>query len=265
MDEVGSFTGVAVVTGAPTRPALGLVVAVGAEWGAGVAETTARLWLVVITRSQRVRGLEAGTVKTGPSTTPPEPGTEVKPAVRVRSMKKSPKEGGRGAQRLAVRVVQVTSVTQTRKTTRNPTPRTAPITPTPPAAATFHLHHPEVHRPGSSPPGAYPQGGAGVEAAEEETCTGVVETLEEPVEDTESDPAPLPTAAPPSSRHRCGSSKPRHNPPGPKTRTGGETAARRRTRCLMEVKLKVRGPIPLSHLCPQLLPPRSPPRRTVGS
>lgn len=209
--------GVAVATGEPTRPALDLVVAVGAEWVAGVAETTARLLLVATTRSPRVRGLAAGMVKTGPNTTQPEPGIEVKPAVRVQSMKKSPREGGREAQRRAVRVVQVTSVTQTRKTTRNPTPRMAQIMPTPPAAATFHLPLPEVHRPGSSPPGVCPRGGAGVEVVEEETSTGVVAMLEEQLGDTGLDPAQPLTVGPPSHQPQCGSSKPRHKPLGPKT------------------------------------------------
>lgn len=229
-DEGGSSTGVDVVTGVPTRPALRLLVAVGAEWVAGAAETTAHLLVVATTRSPRVRELAAGMVRIGPSITQPGPGTEAKPAVRVQSMKKSPRDGGREVQRPAVRVVQVTLVTQTRKTTRNPTSRMALIMPTPLAAAPCHLHHPGVPRPGSSPPGVCPLGGAGVEVVEEETSTGVVAMLEEHLGDTGLDPAQALTEGLPSHQRQPGNSKARHNPLGPKTLAGEEMVERRRKR-----------------------------------
>lgn len=179
VDEGESSMGVAVVTGAPTRPALGPVVAVGAEWVAGVAEITAHLLPVATTRSSRVKGLVAGMARTGPSTTQPVPGTEVKPVARAQSMKRYPRGGGREAQRLAVRVAPVTSVTQTRRTPGNPTPRMAPIMPPSLVAAVLHLHHPEVPRPESSPPGVCPPGGVGAEAVEEVVSTEAVVVQEE--------------------------------------------------------------------------------------
>lgn len=229
-DEGESSTGVGVVTGAPTQPVPGPLVAVGAEWVAGAAEITAHLLVVAITRSPRVRGLAAGTVRIGPSITQPGPGTEAKPAARVQSMRKSPRDGGREVQRLAVRAVQVTSVTRTRKTTRNPTPRTALIMPTPLAAATCHLHHPEVPRPGSSPPGVFPPGGAGVEAVVGATSTGVVAMSEEHQGDTGLDPAQALTVGPPSHQPQHGNSKVRHKPLGLKTWAGEVMVERRRTR-----------------------------------
>lgn len=259
VDEGESSMGVAVVSVAPTPQLLAPPVAVGAEWVAGAAETTAHLLAVATTMSPRAREPVAGMVRIGPSITQPGPGTEVKPAVRVQSTRRSPREGGREVQRPAVRVVQVTLVPQTRKTTRNPTPRMALIMPTPLAAATCHLHLLEVPRPGSSLPGVYPLGEEGVEVVEEETCTEVVAMLEDHLVDTGLDPAQHLTVGPPSHRPQLESSKARHKPLGPKTLAGEEMEERRKTRWLMQVKLKVRGPIPLSRLCPlQLLPPQLP-------
>lgn len=228
-DEGESSTGAAVVTAAPTRLLLGPLVAVGAEWVAGAAEITVHLLAVATTMSPRARGAVAGTVRIGRSITQPGPGTEVKPAVRVQSMRKSPREGGREVQRLAVRVVQVTLVTPTRKTTRNPTPRMALIMPTR-LAATCHLHHPEVPRLGSSLPGVCPLGGAEVEVVEEETSTEVVAMSEDHLGDTGLDPAQPLTVGPPSHRPQPESSKARHRPLDPKTLAGEETEERRKTR-----------------------------------
>lgn len=229
--DVGeSSLGVVVVTAAPTRPLRGPAVAVGAEWVAGVAETIAHLLLVPTTMSPRARGLVAGMSRIGLSITQPGPGTEVKPVVRVQSMRKSPKDGGREVQRLAVRVVQVTSATQTRMRTRNPTPRMALIMPTPLAAAPCHLLHQEVHRLGSSPPGVCPQGGAEVEVVEEETSTGEVAMSEDHLEDTGLDPAQLLMVVPPSHQPQAESNKARHRPLGPKTWAGEEMEERRKTR-----------------------------------
>lgn len=257
VDEGESSLGVAVVSVVPTRPQPLPVplVAVGAEWVAGVAETTARLLQVATTMSLKVKAAVAGMVRIAPNITQPGPGTVVKPAVKVQSMRRSPRGGGRGVQRLAVRVVQVTLVTPTRMTTRNPTPRMALITPTPLAQVPYHLHHPEDPRPGSSPPGVCPLGGAGVEEVEEETCTEAVAMLEDHLEDIELDPALPLTVVPPSHPPQAENNKARHKPLGPKTWAGVEMEGRRKTRWLMQVKPKVRGQIPLSRLCPlQLLP-----------
>lgn len=169
---VGSSTDAGVDTVAHIQPLLGPLVEAGEEWVAGAAEITAHLLLVDITMSPKARGAVADMARSALNITQRGPGTEVKPAVRVQSTRRSPNGGGRGAQRLAVRVVPVTSVTQTKMTPRNPTPRTAP---TPPAVAQCHQHHPEVPKPGFSPPEVCPQGGDGVEEVEEETCTGAVE------------------------------------------------------------------------------------------
>ncbi|KAI4818065.1 hypothetical protein KUCAC02_011430 [Chaenocephalus aceratus] len=108
-------------------------------------------------------GEGVGTVRIGPSITRPEPGTAVKPEARALSTRKSPREGGREAQRPGVRAVQVTSAPLTRTNTRNPA-RMALTTPMPPAALTCHLHHPEDPRPGGGnvggPPGGH-RGGPG--------------------------------------------------------------------------------------------------------
>lgn len=228
--EGESSSGVDEVTVALTQPLLGQLVAVGVEWVAGVAETTAHLLLVATTMSPRVREAVEGMVRIDPSITLPGRGTEVKPAVRVQNMRKSPRGGGREVQRLAARVVQVTLVTQTRMTTRNPTPKMALIIPTPLAVAPCHLHPPEVPRPGSSPQGVCPLGGAGVEVVEEETSTGVVAVLEEHLEDIVSDPAQPLTVDPPSPQPRAESNKARHKPLGRKTWAGEEMEERRKTR-----------------------------------
>lgn len=255
VDEGESSLGVAEVTVAPTQPPLGRAVAVGAEWGAGVVETSAHLSPVATIMSLREKEPVEDMVRIGPSITRPEPGTEVKPAARVQNMRKSPREGGRGVQRLAVRVVQVTSVTPTKMRTRNPTTRTALIMPASLAVETCHPHHPEVPRPGSSPHGVCLPGEEGVEVVEEETSIGVEAMLEGHLEVTESDPTQPLMVDPPSQQPQVGSSKARHKALGPRTWEGEEMEERRKTRCLMQVKLKVKGPMPLSPLCPlQLLP-----------
>lgn len=114
--DEGSSMGAAVVTVAPLRLLPAPLVPVEAEWLEGAAETTGHLLAVAITTSPRVRGPVAGMVRIGPSITQPGPGTEVKRAVRVQSMRKSLREGEKEVRRLAVRVVQVTVVPQTRKT-----------------------------------------------------------------------------------------------------------------------------------------------------
>lgn len=253
--EGESSSGVGVVTVAHTRLLLDPAVAVGAEWVAGAAETTAHLLAVATIMSLKVREEVAGMVRIAPSITQPGPGTEVKPAVRGQSMRKSPREGGREVQRLAVRAVQATLVTQTRTTSRNPTPRMALIMPPPLAVLPCQLHHPEAPRPGSSPPGVCPLEGAEVEVVEEETSTEVVAMLEEHLEDTGWGLAQPLTVDPPSHQHQAESIKARCKRLGPKTRAGEEMEERRKTRQLMQVRLKIRGPVPLSHLCPlQLLP-----------
>lgn len=228
--EGESSSGVDEVTVALTRPLQGQLVAVGVEWVAGVAETTAHLLLVATTMSPRAREAVEGMVRIGPSITRPGRGTGVKPAVRVQSMRKSPREGGREVQRLAARVVRVTLVTQTRMTTRNPTPKMALIIPTPLAVVPCHLHPPEVPRPGSSPRGVCPLGGAGVEVVEGETSTGVVAVLEEHLEDIVLDLAQPLTVDPPSPQPRAESSKARHKPLGRRTWAEEEMEERRKTR-----------------------------------
>lgn len=253
VDEEESFLGVVEVTVEPTQPLLRLVAAVGEGWGAEVAETTARLLPAATTTSPRGMEAAADMVRIGPSIIQPGPGTGVKLGVRALSMRRSLREGERGAQRLAVRVVQVTWATQTRMTTRNPTPKMALITPTPLVVAPCHLHHPEVPRPESSPQGVCPRGGAGAEAVEEETSTGVVLMLEVHLEDTEVDLAQPLMVAPRSHQLQVESSKARHRV-GLKTWAGEELVVRRKIKQLMQVSLKIRGPVPLSHLCrPQLL------------
>lgn len=253
--EGESSLGVAEVTVAPTQPLLGRVVAVGAEWGAGVVETSAHPSLVATIMSPRERGAVEGMVRIGPSITRLGPGTEARPAVRVQNMRKSPRDGGRGVQRLAVRVVRVTSVTLTKMRPRKPTTRTALIMPAPLAVGACHPHHPEVPRPGSSRHGVCLPGEEGVEVVEEETSIGVEAMLEEHPEVTESGPPRPLMVDPPSRQPQAGSSKARHKALGPRTREGEEMEERRKTRWLMQVKLKVKGPILLSPRCPlQLLP-----------
>lgn len=220
----------AVVTVARILPLLGPVVAVVAEWVAEAVETTVQPLPEATIMSPRPRGAVAGMARIGPSITQLGPETAVKHAVRVQSMKKSPRGGGREGQRLAVRAVQVTSVTRTKTTTRNPTARTAPIIPTLLAATQCHLHHPEAPRPGSSPPGVCPLEGAGVEVVEEETSTEVVAMLEDHLEDTGLDPAQPLMVGPQRRPPRAESSRARHNPLRPKTWEGEGTEERRKTR-----------------------------------
>lgn len=248
VDEGESSMDGGVGTVAPIQPLPGLLVEAGEEWEAGAAEITVHLWLVDTTMNPKVREAEADMVRSALSITQPGPGTEVKPAVKVQSMRRSPNGGGRGAQRLAVRVVPVTSVTQTKMTTRNPTPRTAP---TPPAVVQCHLRHPEVHRPGFSPPEVCPLGGDGAEGVEVETCTGVVQMLEDHLEDTELDPTqPLIMGRPQRHQPPPESSMAHHKRLGLKTWGGEETEERKKKRQLMQVRLRVRGLIPRRQHCP---------------
>lgn len=229
VEDVGeNFSAADVVSAAPTPPVLDPLGAVAVGWEAGVVETTGHQLVVPTTRNPRVKESVAGMVRIDLSITQPEPETVVKPAVRVQSMKKSPREGGREAQRLAVRVVLVTLVPQTKK--KNPIPRMAPIIATPLAVETFHLHHPEVPRLVSSPRGVCHPGGAGVVEVEEETSTGVVAILEVQLGDTGLDLALSLTVGPPNHQRQPGSSKVHHNTPGPKTWVGEETLGKRRTR-----------------------------------
>lgn len=243
-DEGESFMVVAVVTGEPTHQVQGPRVAVGAEWVAGVAETIVLQLPVATIRNPRSRGLVVGMVRTGPSTTQPGLGTEVKLEVKAQSMRKSPRGGGREARRLAVRVVPVTLVIQTRKTPRKPTPRMALIMPTQLAAAMLHLHHPEVPRPGSSPQGVCPLGGAGVEAVVGEVSTGAVAVQEDQQEDTEWQPTQALMEGPLSCQPQPGNISPQLRPLGPENLA----VERRRTSLLMEARLRVRGSTPLRHL-----------------
>lgn len=128
-EEGENSMGEAVGTGAPTWLVLDPQVEAGAEWVAGVEETTAQQPVVAIIRNPRVKEPVEGMVKIGPSITQPGPETAVKPAVRAQSMKKSPRGGGREALRRAARVEQAMSATRTKKTARNRTPRMALITP----------------------------------------------------------------------------------------------------------------------------------------
>lgn len=201
--------------------------------------------------SPRVKEAVAGKARTDPSITLPGPGIGVKPAVRGLSTRKSPKEEGRGVQRLGARVVPVTLVTQIKMTTRNLTPRTAP---TPLAATTCHLHHPEVHRPGFSPPEVCPQGGEEGVVVVEETSTEAVVMWEDHLEDTGLDPTLPPTVDPQRHQPQPGSSTARRKLPGLKTWVGEEMEERRKTRQLMQVNLKIRGPILHRRHCP-LQPP----------
>lgn len=250
VDEEGSSMDAGVDTVAPIQPLLVPLVEVGEEWEAGAAEITAHLWLVDTTMSPKAREEEvvADMARSALSITQPGPGTGVKPAVRVQSTRKSPNGGGRGAQRLAVRVVPVTSVTQTKMTTRNPTPRTVP---TPPAVAQCHLHHPEVPRPGFSPPEVCPLEGDGVEVVEEETCTGAVQMLEDHLEDTGLDPTqPHIMGGPQKHQPPLESSTAHHKHLGLKTWGGEEMEERRKKRQPMQVRLRVRGLIPHRQHCP---------------
>lgn len=217
VDEGESSLGVDADTAAPTQLQLGPVVAVEAEWGAEVVETSAHLLLVATTMSPRVREAVEGMVRVGPSITQPGRGTEVKPAVRVLSMRKSPREGGREVQSLVARVVQVTLVTQTKMTTRNLTPRMALIMPTPLAVVPCHPHHPEVPRPGFSPPGVCLLEEEGVEVVVVETSTGVVGILEEHLEVTVLDPTQALMVDSQSQQPQDESSKVHHKALGPET------------------------------------------------
>lgn len=230
VDGEASTLGEAVVTVAPIQPLLGPAVEVEAEWGAGVAETSARLLLGATTMRPRVRAAVAGTDRIELTITRPGPGTEVKPAVRVQSMRKSPRGGGKEVQRLAARVVQATLVSRTRRRTRNLTPRMALNMATPPAVGKCHLHHPEVLRLVFSPPEACPLVEEGAEVVEEETSTGVVATLEARLEETGSDPAQALTLDPPSHQPLAESNKVHHKARVIKIWAGVEMEERRKTR-----------------------------------
>lgn len=192
VDVVESSMDVDVVTVERTQPVLGLLVVVEAEWVEEVEEITAHLLEVAaINKSPRVKGQVEDTARTDLSITQPGPGTGAKPVVRVQSMRKCPKEEGREVQRLAVKVEQVTLVTQTRKRTKKTTQRMDLIMSTRLATATCLLHQPELLRQGCSLPEVFLQEGAEEEVVEEETLQGPVPILEEPPVDTESALPPM--------------------------------------------------------------------------
>lgn len=229
VDEGENSLGVGVVIVGPIRQLLCPVVGVVAEWGAGVAKTSVYLLLLATKMSQREMESVADMDRIGPSTTQPGLETEVKLAVRVQSMRKSLREEGREVQRLAVRVVEVTLVIQTRRRTRNPTPRMALNIPTP--LVPCHLHHPELPRSGYLPPEVYLLEEEGVEALEEEeTPIGVTPMLEEHLGVTGLDPTQLLMVDPPSHLPQTESSKVFHKALGPKTLAKWVMEERRKTR-----------------------------------
>lgn len=165
----GSFTAEAVVTEGPSRPALGLLGRAGAGSEAAPVETTAHLWDT--TRTPKGTGQGGDMARIGPSIIPQEPGTGVRPAARGQSMKRSPKEDGKGARRRAARVAPVTWGPRTKRTTQKQ-PRTGQKAPAPPSP----LLHPEATRPGCLLPEEFPPDGAGVVAAVALTSSAAVAT-----------------------------------------------------------------------------------------
>lgn len=195
----------AVVTGVRTLPVLDQLAADVVGWERGVGETTAPLLGAATTKKPRVTDLVFGTARTGLSITRREQGIAARPAARAQSMKKYPRGGGSEVRKRAVRVGAVTSVTLTRKNTRNPTPRTVQGTPEPQGMSL--QWHPEFLRLACSPPGGFPLEGAGVEAAEGETCTGAVAPLEGLLGVTGSDLAQVLTPGQQSLPLQAGNSK----------------------------------------------------------
>lgn len=155
---------------------LGRVVRAEEEWGAGVVETFVHLLLVATKMSPGEMGLLLGMDKIALSITRPGLEIEVRLGVRGQNMRKSPREEGSGGLRLAVTVLAVTLVTQTRMRSRNPTPKMALTMSS--QLVTCHLPHQEVPRRGSSRPGVYLPEEEGVEAVEGETSTAEAAMLE---------------------------------------------------------------------------------------
>lgn len=253
-DEAGSSTPVVVVIEAPTRPELGPVAAVGAGWVGEVAETTARLRRAVITRSSRARVPVADTARTVPSTTLPAHATAVKPAARARSMRRSPRGGGREAQRPGARVPPVTSASLTRKRLASRKRRQRMALTTSPAAVLLLPSHPDLPRPGSSLPGVYPPEGAEGEAVEVAAFTGAVAVQEGWQGVTGPERAQPRTAGLQSPRPQPESSRPGRRALAPKNQVVEEAMQRRerRTKHPMETWPRVREP---THLHQRRLQP----------
>lgn len=186
--------------------------------------------------------------RTGPSTTRPGPGTGVRLAARARSTRRSPNDDESGAQRRAARAAPVTPAPRTKRTIPKPS-RTVRKLPAPPSLPQ------EPTNLESSPPGGFPPGGAGAEAAAGATCSVAAVTWEVPLGATGSGPSlRLTEGATSRPRPEDSSTRPR----APKSRDGAPT--RKRKRPMMEVLLQLRDP--------NLHPPRSPsrgPLRTAGS
>lgn len=89
---------------------------------------------------------------------------------------------------------------------------------------------------------------------EEETSTEAVVMWEDHLEDTGLDPTLPPTVDPQRHQPQPGSSTARRKLLGLKTWVGEEMEERRKTRQLMEVNLKIRGPILHRHHCPLQFP-----------
>lgn len=220
--------GVDVATVEPTHLLLGPVVVVVEEWGAGVGETFVHLLLGATKMSPGERGALAGMDKIAHNTTQPGPEIEVRPVVRVRNMKKSPRGGGREGLRLAVTVVLVSSVTPTRMRSRKPTPKMAPTMPSQLEAC--HLPPREVPRPGSSRPEVYLLEEEGVEAMGEGTSTVGAAMSEEHLGRSEWVLLQPRTVGPPGHRPQVESSKAPLSIQGPKTRAKEPMGERRKTK-----------------------------------
>lgn len=248
-----SSLGVDVATVEPTHLLLGPVVVVVEEWGAGVAETFVHLLLGATQMSPGERGASAGMDKIALNTTQPGPETEVRPVVRVRNMKKSPRGGGREAPRLAVTAVLASPVTPTRRRSTGPPPKMAPTMPSQLEAP--HLPHPEVPRPGSSRPEVYLLEEEGVGAMGEGTSTVAAAMWEEHLDRSEWVLLQPRTVGPPGHRPQVESSKAPPSIQGPKTRAKEPMGERRKTKWGRSVKPRVKPPSPPSRLCPlQQLP-----------
>lgn len=227
-DEEESSIVVAVVTGEPSPPVLDLQVEVEVEWVVGVAATSVHLVLEARTKKQRVRDLEHVTVRIGLSITLPEQETAVKHAARAQSMKKSLRDGGNGALKLAVRLEAVTLVTRIKKSTTNPTPRTVQRMSVP--RETSLRRNLRFLRPEFLLPEECPLGGAGVEEVEVEMCTGAVAALEDKLGDTGSDTAQVLMLGIQSPQLQVANSKVHLHPLDPKIRVEEGLQEKRRTR-----------------------------------
>lgn len=238
--------GVDVASVAPTHLLLGPVVVVVEEWGAGVAETFVHLLLGATKMSPGERGALAGMDKIAHNTTQPGPEIEVRPGVRVRNMRKSPRGEGREGLRLAVTVVRVSRVTPTRMRSRKPAPKMAPTMPS--QLDTCHLPHREVPRPGSSRPEVYLLEEEGVGAMGEGTSTVAAAMSGDHLDRSEWVLLRPLTVGPPGPRPQVESSKAPLNIRGPKTRAKEPTGARRRTRWVTSAKPRATPPSPPSRL-----------------